>query len=236
MGSRLFISTTAISAILAAPAFAADPAIMAPLPVFTWTGFYAGAHAGFVNAGNTVEDGSAPGNQVLVGRRASLNSSGGLAGLQAGYNWQISSLVLGVEGDISLASLSRRAQLFDVTAGAFTTTYRTGLSSIGSLRLRAGVAFDRVLVYATGGVAFGNLRHSLSDPNFAPPSATLSRGSSATGLVIGGGVEYALTDNWIGRAEVLHARFPNKTVIAPLYTFTFKNSVTQARLGVNYKF
>ena len=59
--------------------------------------------------------------------------------------------------------------------------FENGADWWGSVRLRAGVAFDRVLVYATGGLAY-------TEDN--------------TGWALGGGVEWAMPVNWFGSSAV----------------------------------
>ena len=98
---------------------------------------------------------------------------GPVIGGQLGVNWQFGSFVLGAEGDGSFADL--------------------GASDVlGSIRLRGGIAFDRFLVYATGGVGFADF--------------------DDTGWVIGGGAEYALTDNVSAGVEYLHYDFDGDDV------------------------
>jgi len=105
------------------------------------------------------------------------------------------------------------------------------------VRGRLGLAFDRVLIYGTGGVAFADLKGQLSDP--ANPFVA-SPGSSVTGWTAGGGVEYAFTDHWTAKAEYLHVGFADQTVtVAPggtSYTFKFKDALDIGRVGINYKF
>lgn len=119
-----------LAVLLTAPAAAADlsypaPAAYAPAPVFTWTGFYIGANAGY---GWGEAD-------------YSPDVDGFIGGLQAGYNWQgAGPLVLGIEADLQYA---------DVSSSAFTLDY------FGTVRARLGYAFDQFLVYGTGGFAYG---------------------------------------------------------------------------------
>ncbi|HEX9903335.1 MAG TPA: outer membrane beta-barrel protein [Propylenella sp.] len=93
---------------------------------------------------------------------------GPVIGGQIGMNWQWNNFVLGAEGDGSWVDFG-------------------GADAIGSARLRAGFAFDRVMVYGTGGAAFDDF--------------------SDVGWVAGGGAEFALTPNWILGAEYLHYDF-----------------------------
>lgn len=111
---------------------AAPPAVV-PAPVFSWTGFYIGGHAGY--GWSSGSDG--------VG---AIDTSGVLGGGQAGYNYQFANnLVVGLEADLSAADLSGRL-------GGVSTSVDT----LGSVRGRLGYAAGRFMPYVTGGFAFGN--------------------------------------------------------------------------------
>ena len=155
------------------PVRAAPPAPMiAAVPVFTWTGFYVGVNAGYGwNANDSI---------TVGGVTFDLDDEGGfVGGVHAGYNYQIGSFVVGLEGDIQYADFGRE--------GAFVvdgTTYDVDNSDwFGTVRARAGVAFDRALIYATGGFAFAD---------------------NASGWTVGGGVEYAFTNNLSAKIEGLY--------------------------------
>src|SRR5205085_3355908 len=115
-----------------APAYKA-PAIAAPL-VYNWTGFYIGANVGWGRA-----------------RTDDVNANGVIGGGQIGANWQINNFLLGVETDLQWSD-QKKAE----TVGIVTVTDR--VRWFGTTRLRAGVVFDRVLLFATGGIAYGETR------------------------------------------------------------------------------
>jgi outer membrane immunogenic protein len=178
-----------------------------------------------------IGDGNSPGS-------ISANGTGVIGGLQAGYNWQFSNLVLGVEGDISFSSLDRTVLV--PTSPGGNDTYRSRLSTLGTVRGRIGWAFDRVLLYGTGGAAFASLKDEYTDPPI-PLGFTVSPNSGRTGWTAGGGLEYAFADHWTVRAEYLHVGFGDKNAtVAPCcstaYTFVFKDSLDIGRVGINYKF
>lgn len=153
------ITTASISAASAAdlPVRAAPPPIIAA-PIFTWTGFYIGVNGGGMFRANNRDDfanaaffgGAAP----VGGFVASNNNSDNgrfLIGGQAGVNWQINQFVLGIEGD----GAAVLGQNHNNITGFFGNNGRnTGF--LGTVRGRGGIAFDRFLVYGTGGVAFGS--------------------------------------------------------------------------------
>ncbi len=79
------------------------------------------------------------------------------------------------------------------------------------IRGRLGIAWDRVLVYATGGVAFGDINSNIEvngvDAAGVPFFGQRSRSNDRTGWTVGGGIEYALTPNWSVGAEYRYTDF-----------------------------
>lgn len=234
MKTSVFAGISFGAVALAGGAHAADLAYKAPVaaPVpFSWTGFYVGANIGGASGQSTVSDTN--GSTWIGPQPVNANKTGVIGGLQAGFNWQINSLLLGVEGDISFASASSTVDF--ITLANTQGVYSSDLKNFGTVRGRIGLAFDRLLVYGTGGAAFANINNAYRDidVDFGAGSS-----SSVTGWVAGGGVEYAISDHWTARAEYLHADFGERTVVEPNlgYAFAFKNTVDIGRAGINYKF
>ncbi len=225
---------------------------MAPVaPVFlayNWTGFYVGAHAGaaFVQRNRGVDVNT---YNTVAGDAASLGAKTAfIGGLQVGYNHQFSNFVLGVEADISyLGYRSRASTPASIALFGGDTIYQAKADWLGTARLRAGVAIDRALIYVTGGLAYSDLKYSVVDACIVAPcgGATINAsGRPDWGWVLGGGLEYAITNNWTVKGEYLYASFRGRTVSAAAGpgaggTFNFRFGRTDmhiARLGVNYKF
>jgi outer membrane immunogenic protein len=265
--SSLLTAIAAVAAI-SAPAVAADmrmPMKAAPAPiaaVFNWTGFYVG---GFV--GGAVADRNATSTEpctaltclnstlaTQVNNSYSLSSSF-IGGGTIGYNWQPvgSQFVLGLEGEAGYIRLRRSVvdinaiNLFGAgTANGIDTT-RIG-DWYGVIAGRAGVAFDRVLLYAKGGVAFVDKSYSFLDACTAGPAcgpATLAIANSDTQVTwaAGGGVEWAFAPNWSLKGEYLYLAtretYTQSGVASTGVTFT--NSHTDpgthtGKFGVNYRF
>jgi len=256
--------------LLTSSAIAADLPTMKPAPVFaapaafTWTGFYFGANIGGAFSANSFSAVAAPGTNINALARAAANINGtGNAnwtsfsgGLQAGYNQQFSNLVIGVEGDVEYIGGRRTRDTGNVLINGVTIR---DVDSIGSnwmatVRARLGWAIDRTLIYATGGAAFADMQFSRSQNwSFADGCGIVAglnschNGSSSTnvGWTIGAGAEYALTNNWILRAEYLYADFGkinfatnNSAGFVPPQTIfhSDRSTVQLARIGVDYKF
>ena len=190
---RKLLFGCALSALAAMPAMAADLSVKAPVretmaePPFSWTGFYIGGHAGGGWSHKCFfEDGRPEGCH---------NSNGGLGGGQAGFNWQTGTFVFGVEFSGSAAGIhgTHSTPVIGVTEG-----WDSRVNSIFMLTGRGGFAFDRVLVYATGGGAWVRDRYIHTETVIAPPFTprTDSVRENRTGWTIGGGVEWAITPNW----------------------------------------
>jgi outer membrane immunogenic protein len=206
-----------------------------PLQPWTWTGFYVGGNIGGAEAHSSITNDPASSSPWLVGQ-ANADRGSVIGGLQAGLNYQIYNVVLGIEGDIGWASLSRSVAALSLAGPGF-DTYSSKLDTLGTVRGRVGLAFDRLLVYGTGGAAFANLKDQLVD---TAAHFTASPNSSVTGWTAGGGIEYAFADHWTAKAEYLHVGFPDRTAFSSIaalgYAFTFKDSLDIGRVGINYKF
>ena len=196
-----------------------------------WTGIYLGLNAGYSFGGSAWNDsvtGSSTGN---------FGTSGFVGGGTLGANYQVGSLVFGVEGDGDWSDASGFGTFTatSLCAGGCLTT-NTWLSTV---RGRAGYAFDRFFAYGTAGAAFGNIRANFS--NDAISSET------KTGWAAGAGVEVALSRNWSAKAEYLFVDLgngscsidcpivnPNGAPLIPDFAVRFNESIVRG--GVNYRF
>jgi len=255
-------------------------------PAFTWTGFYVGVNAGYGWANNNHNDNLLPFGAVPTGGffpvlSGDSNRGGFLGGVQAGYNFQFTpgaGFVLGVEADIDYADWGHRnnnnAFFGSFTLPQFPGTVFTpaGVSSrgnsdhwFGTARLRAGYAWDRLLIFATGGLAYGSVDNG---GGFGGVTATTARGfvnpisgvagpstafgggftsggsKEKAGWTLGAGVEYAFTNNFTVKAEYLYANFGHagngSGFILPGAVAAVGGhrdlDVNIVRLGLNYKF
>jgi len=208
MKSLLRVTTALAGVALTGSAFAADlprraapPPIFTPVPVFTWTGAYFGINAGYAFDASSRSTGNSfgvPFPYATPGTVATFrnNSQDGFSGgAQIGYNFQLTpgnGVVFGIEADAQYLDFGRNRNRSIVTgplaAGYYVTDPR-GLSSLdffGTVRGRLGYAFDRVLVYGTGGFAYGSGSADRSFGGYA------GNDSFRTGYAVGGGMEYAL--------------------------------------------
>ncbi len=218
------------------PSRAPPPVFVPPAPVFSWTGFYLGGQIGYAWGQTNLNFNDSFGDLDQF----SYQNSGVIGGAHAGYLMQINGccMVAGVEGDVDGTSLTKSGSAFApfgtalVGAGALdapipgNVTVQVNHNVEGSIRGRLGWAlgalgWNRVLVYATGGVAFGGFNENVAATFADPASGTIIGGnanSSTTrvGWTVGGGLEYAMTDNWSLRAEYRYTDFGRSTIYDPL--------------------
>jgi len=248
-----------------APAYTPPPA-----PIFTWSGFYIGGSAGYhwAHAGNSATTISQDPNfgywdpvtaaALAAAAGNTLKPAGFAGGAYAGYNWQTSSLVLGLEGDFTgLVGTDSRVTFFPIPFST-STAVLTGSAKdkwMATIRGRVGYALDRLLFYATGGVAWSNweLAHSYTDniPATRTAFGAITSTTTRTGWVVGGGLEYAFGYNWVIRGEYLYADFgtANSSFLVSntndcgggrtcMFTFNHSEKLTEkiARAGLSYKF
>ena len=237
-----------------APVYKAPP----PPPVYNWTGFYVGANAGW----GWLRDNGNPycinpsGELNGLGCRttnvpgAQIDGDGFIGGGQVGYNWQVNQWVFGVETDIQGADIHGDVNI----AGPFATVGGGGpggdsftasekIRWLGTLRGRVGLASDRVLIYATGGFAYGgvNVAQNTIFPSTQYPS---SASDTKTGWTVGGGFEYGFDRNWTGKIEGLYydlGTISTAGIGVPIddgylggKEFDVKGGIV--RVGLNYKF
>jgi outer membrane immunogenic protein len=239
---KLLLSTVAAMA-MAGSALAADlpsrkapPVAYVPPPAFTWTGFYLGVHGGY-DWQDVRETG-------LFGGLAFYNygwkASGPVGGGHAGFNWQVNQFVFGMEGDVDAVGVrsNTNGNPFFLPFFGFANNVNWRTQVGGSIRGRIGWAWDRVLLYGTGGVAFMNFRLTENFPGvlFGPGEVF---NTTRTGLTVGGGLEYAFTNNWLARVEYRYSDFGtynNASVFIPGFFYRERVRDNRVTAGISYKF
>jgi outer membrane immunogenic protein len=225
------------SSVLAGTALAADLPVPAPLPsrsyfpsaVYNWGGGYLGLNGGYAFGTSDWTFGA-----LSTGN---FQTNGFLFGGQLGWNFQYGSVVGGLEGDVDWSGLSGSSSSGlcappHVPAGFACTTKSDWLSTA---RGRVGYAFDRILLFATGGLALANVELAVTNP-----AASIS--NVEAGWTVGAGLEYAFADLWTAKIEYLFVDFGKITCSGTgmVATCTGAGSVTLTenviRAGVNFKF
>jgi outer membrane immunogenic protein len=241
------VAGTLLSLSIAVPARAADMPLPGPAPVppnsyypvvapLNWGGIYFGVNGGYA-FGNSDWNNSG----VSTGN---FTTSGGIAGGTAGINFAGfgGGFLFGVEGDVDWSSLkgsSSTAACVGLGAAAGTTC-QTKSGWLSTARARAGYAIDHFLIFGTAGAAIADLRAGL-----IPQNAFISLGPQI-GWTVGGGVEYAFTENWTAKVEYLYVGLgtiacPSGTVCSLVNPAGVSNPAITTnenlvRVGFNYKF
>ena len=281
-------SLAAIGAANAAdlPRRQAPPPVFVPVPVFTWTGLYVGTHSSYTfsdnqtirTIGNNDATGGLTDTRLNVARerrpssfKAEQDGIGNIGG-GIGYNYQFtpgSGFVVGAEADVTWTDIGKRRDYFSAPSvfnGGVPdpSSFRNRLNYLGTVQGRLGYAFDRFLVYGTGGFAYGEVKYQADFFNGANQLAYLGRYKGMeTGYVYGGGIEYAIpTDSFLNRfnfiggllgasaitlkAEYLRYDLGSRNVLvnntglgAPAtgsYTSRFNTEGNLIKAGFNYKF
>lgn len=240
---------------LAHAAFAASPP-----PVFNWTGFYVGGNVGYGwgknnSDGNFTNPAAAPPGFAFSD---SLNLAGAFGGAQVGYNWQpMMNWVMGLETDWQSGTRTSSDTfpgqpygIFPVTAGTITASNDAKIDWFGTVRGRVGYSWNRMLLYATGGLAYGRIETSVSTNDAGVfiifpfnGTATASDSKTRIGWTLGGGIEGAIAGNWSWKAEYLYVDLGSLDVALTDLPFAGETTTLHSRFsehivraGLNYKF
>lgn len=208
MNKTILAMTVASMAVISGTAIAADlpggptPYYSTPAPagLYNWAGFYAGGNIGYTWSKVT---------------NTNVEPAGFGLGLQGGYNWQRGSLVFGVETDINYSSAE------DDTFAA----YKFSNPWFGTVRGRIGYAMNNILIYATGGLAYGDLMAE---------AGGLEESKTQVGWTAGLGMEVGFAPAWSAKVEYLYMDLGSSA-----YSITGGDNGLEAsmlRLGINYHF
>ncbi|MFC3205837.1 outer membrane protein [Aquamicrobium soli] len=211
MTMKLLVGASAVVLALGVSStFAADAVVsqeyapVAPAAIYDWSGPYLGVQLGY-GAGELSTD--------LGPAHMGIDVDGFVAGGYAGWNFQNGNFVYGLETDFNYSDVKE-----SVPGG------KVGFDWYGSTRARVGLAVDRFLPFASAGVAYAKA--------YTKEAGDPKETKTYVGWTVGAGLEYAFTDNLIGRAEYRYHDFGEKSwggedIKAKLHTGT---------VGVSYKF
>ncbi|BAL78185.1 outer membrane protein [Bradyrhizobium cosmicum] len=265
-------ATSASAADMAASNYTKAPAMAA---VASWTGFYAGLNVGYgfndpvaTFTANDVVSNSIIGNVGTAASPVAYDVKGVLGGAQAGYNWQVSpNWLIGFEADFQGSDIKgSAASPYAVIGRPGQIEAQQNVEWFGTLRARAGLlATSKLLVYGTGGFAYGSVREDSILSNTIGFTAVAGGGGVSavcaaaaacytgpttkilTGYAVGGGFEYAAWRNVSLKAEYLYVNLgsSNITSTAPATAGTTASTIGThfsdldfhvVRVGANYRF
>lgn len=232
----------------------------------SWTGFYVGGFGGYTNGranaktsttyvspGGYFTDTAVPAINSAGNRN--LNSNGFNGGATAGYNYQKDKFFIGAEVDFGSQRLSKNATstvAYPCCApgGSFTVSQTVKSDWMMTVRPRTGVALNKALVYATGGLAMANIKYDgrFTD-TFGPALETGSIKKMKIGWTAGAGMEFKVSNNWSVKGEYLYSQFGSTSITVSGFqtsptgsrgvnTFTHSTDLKShsLRFGVNYRF
>jgi outer membrane immunogenic protein len=253
---RVFAVTLLLAGGVSAAA-AADMPTKAPqpAPVYQWTGCYVGINGGAgagasnfsssVGAG-TYLTGTDPATVGAFGSGSHNNTTYAVGG-QVGCNYQMGTVVFGLEGDYDyLPSQSRFNNNTDLLASGTPFAIGQSLTSnyLATVRPRVGIAADRNFGYITGGVAFTDASYSETYSDAAGGLGSASASKFLTGWTAGAGWEHAFSEHATFRFEYLYASFPVTSAVGVITGPGGSNPLSGSgdlviqvlRAGLNYKF
>jgi outer membrane immunogenic protein len=228
-----------------------------PMPVppalgFSWTGFYVGFHDGLMLGTTAARHAGLPAGSATAANDYSFNQewNGGVVGIQAGFNWQLNQWLAGFEADIAASNIKGTGRVDGVTlrdgTGGSPLTFVSANQTINYLatgRLRLGMlATDNLLIFATGGLAYANMKYS-GQFHLTAADYIGSDSVSRSGWTAGAGLEYRFTDAWSVKAEYLYLNLGSRSLLTTSNTvpgfqsqFDFTTRGSLVRVGANYKF
>jgi outer membrane immunogenic protein len=220
---------------------------------YSWTGFYAGLNAGYSFSANNTDKLSPVSSNLFpaftagaVAQPGSLGQSGFIGGGQMGYNYQFKKHWLtGLEIDFQYTDIRDSSDRTSTIPPFANTNVHQNLSWLGTVRPRIGyIPTSRLLLYATGGPAWGRTNSSASIVDAVGEYFCGSSASMRTGWTAGAGLEWAFMNNFSLKAEYLYYDLGSDTVhvftvvaVQPsLMVARVQTTGNILRVGFNYKF
>jgi outer membrane immunogenic protein len=227
---KILLASAAVAA-LCAPAFAADVPMKAmPAPMYSWTGCYGGIQAGY-SAGDVTETFDTTGALA-----AHTDPSGALVGGTIGCNWQNGTWVWGLESDLAWTNFKGVSN--DFAAPTFLLGTKSNWLNTDRIRLGVTTNANRLLIYATGGLAVRDIKATEENP--AAGTALESVSHTRTGWTGGFGLESVAPDPRLTfKIEYLYANYGSQGYVWNTAGFTAKHhDMTEniIRFGINYRF
>jgi outer membrane immunogenic protein len=227
---------------------AADMRVKAPPPPpmpppFSWTGFYIGGNLGGAWAHRDFRD-----DQFGLDFDNGNNNGVFIGGAQVGFNYQINSLVIGVEGTFDWAANNNNN-----STGIIVPTLAGDLVQISAndrwIATVAGrlgwAAWERGLIYVKGGGGWIGANSVTATNLTTGASITVDNNATLSGWLVGGGIEWAFAENWSVKFEYDFLGLNSRTFTVPAgspffagdtFSTSNNNNVQMAVVGLNYRF
>ncbi len=209
-------------------AFSSISAMAAQATKFNWNGVYLGAHAGWGKIADVEQ------TFLLNGDKSGqFSGTGFIGGATIGVNWQSGLWVVGLEGDYSASNVRAETLNAPLCMIGNSGACLTEINSLFTFRARAGYLINNVLIYGTGGLAYGAVTSGIN-----VPAGYYSAKKYEAGWTVGAGIETPLGNYWSAKLEYLYVDLsvPTYTVPGP---FQFESTDARThiiRFGLNYRF
>jgi outer membrane immunogenic protein len=239
----MLLASAAVAALSLSAAKAADMPVKyraPPPPVWSWTGFYVGAHLGGTWGTTEAEVNSinVPGLFAFNGFTLPLtsqSSNGFIGGGQIGYNWQSGIVVFGVEGELSATNAKGTGPCLVVLS------CKTEQNWMATAAGRLGLADGRDLYYVKGGAAWSHNTYSANLNVLVGLNTEVS--DNRWGWLLGGGIEHAFGGGLSAKLEYDYVDYGSRDYTFPLAIIVPIDIGTKIReyqhvvkVGVNYRF
>jgi outer membrane immunogenic protein len=238
----------AVSTVLAFGTTAKAADLVEAPAVYDWTGFYVGGNIGYAFEGQGDRVGVGSNKGLPKTHFGDLDITGITGGAQIGGDWQAGAAVFGIVADVQAADINddftRRLTLKNGTH--LTTDAESQVDWWGTVRGRLGWAFNNVLIYGTGGLAWGSINYDVFTKNTDNGvNAHMSDDYTEWGWTAGGGIDWGITENWTVGGQVLYVNLGEKQITGRTNRFADTNEVLRtdatpdfwvARFLVNFRF
>jgi len=203
------------------PDTAAVTVVQAPKPA-SWTGPYIGLFGSYTASGKITM-----GYNGTSGTDSNLGGFGG--GIQAGYDTQLENAVIGAAVELNMSGAN---DSYSGTVAGYSYSDSYTMPTTWVARGRLGfLTSDNMLIYLTGGLAYGSRKASLTISN-----VNFNDTENQTGYLIGGGLEYRLTSNTSAFAEYRYYGFNSANYTIATLPLSIQDNENEVRLGLNYRF
>jgi outer membrane immunogenic protein len=255
---HVFAATLCVAIVAVVPARAADiprpvyKAAPVVAPAYSWAGWYGGFSGGYgwgdpfiIVDPSTVA--LPPSGQALATFSAAdpfsfhTHPKGGFGGILLGYNAQFQAFIIGWEADFSLSGIRDTANgaftnfaVFDTDTGSTNglVSLETKLNWFGTVRGRAGVVFGTLMPFVTGGLAYGELKNTVTSSATQILNGVSAGGYNVSqtftdrqlGYAVGGGLDWLIANNWLFRVEYLYFDFNGKDYVPAMPAVTLLNT------------
>jgi outer membrane immunogenic protein len=235
-----------------------EKAAPAPSSTYNWSGFYVGGQVGYGWGKGDTKFEPLPDPPTFVNLAPTTidpKAKGAIIGGYGGYNWQAGHLVVGAVADFNWSNLDKSVFVTPITqnngtpfTGGGSLTTRQKIKWHGTVRPRVGVAFDRVLIYGTAGLAYASISNN-ANTDFHPFGtveypAPAQNNRAKMGWTAGGGVEIGINKHFSIKSEYLYYDFGKQSAIAnPIpalppfqVKYTWENKLQSWNTGVTFRF